>query len=377
MVTSMRLKNRENREFLASGIILLALCIALCILPSAAGFAADFSTKNLIDHGHFKRARTMLEDQLAKHPKDADSLVLMARVKLAYSQLDEAANILQQAISLEPSNSDAHLYLANTYGREAEKAGWFEKIGLARKVKKELQQATTLDPKNMDALEGMMEFYLEAPGVMGGSGRQAEEMASRILTLDAVRGNLSQGRIASHAKKFAECEAFFQKAVNAAPQSYDALLAVADLYLQDHWNNLDKAAEYADKALGVDPSRVGSYTVLASVLAATDRWRELDELLANSEKRIPDNLVPYFVAGRVLIVKQKDPARAERYLRRYLSQEEPEGETPSFAAAHWRLGLALDRENRREEAVGEIQEAVRMDPSLKQAKIDLARLKSH
>jgi tetratricopeptide (TPR) repeat protein len=369
----MRLRNRENREFQASGIILLALSM----LRPAAGLAVDSSAKNLVDHGHFKRARTMLEERLAKNPKEADALVLMARVKLAYGQLDEAANILQQAISLEPSNSDAHLYLANTYGREAEKAGWLEKMGLARKVKKELQHATTLDPKNMDALEGMMDFYLEAPGVMGGSGKQAEEMASRILALDAVRGNLSQGRIASHTKKFAQCEAFFQKAVNAAPESYDALLAVADLYLQDHWNNLDKAAEYAGKALRVDPSRVGSYNVLASVLAATERWRELDELLDNSTKQIPDNLVPYFVAGRVLIVDQKDPARAERYLRRYLSQEEPEGETPSFAAARWRLGLALERENRREEAVREMQEAVRMDRSLKQAIIDLARLKGH
>ena len=102
-----------------------------------------------------------------------------------------------------------------------------------------------------------------------------------------------------------------------------------------------------------------------------------DELLTSSERQIPDNLVPYYVAGRALIIKQKDPARAERYFRKYLSQQEPEGETPSLAAARWRLGLALEKENRKEEALREIQAAVKMDPDMKEAQTDLKRVKNH
>lgn len=138
---SMRLRNSET------GLRVMASSIpwfGLCILSSAAGFAADSSAKDLIDHGHFKRARTMLEDRLAKN----HALVLMARVRLAYRQPGEATTILEQAISLEPNNSDAHLYLGDAYSRKADKAGWFEKIGLARRIKAELQQAITLDPRS-------------------------------------------------------------------------------------------------------------------------------------------------------------------------------------------------------------------------------------
>lgn len=223
----------------------------------------------------------------------------------------------------------------------------------------------------------MMDFYLEAPGVMGGSVSQAEEIAGRMLAIDTVQGNLGRARIAAHEKKLAESEAFHLKAVQAMPQSYEALIGAASLYLQDRWNDLDKATQYARKALEIDSSRTASYNVLAYALASTERWRELDELLAASEKQIPDNLVPYFVAGRTLILKQKDPARAERYFRKYLSQQEPEGDTPGFAAARWRLGLALEKENRKEEALREIQDAVRMDPDLKEAQTDLKRLKNH
>ena len=351
--------------------------LALSIPSKAVTLTANSSPKSLIEQGHFKQARTILEAQLARNPKDADALVLTARVKLAYRRTDEAITIVQQAISLQPNNAEAHIYLADAYSRKAERAGWFEKIGLARKIKAELQQAMTLDPKNVDALDGMLDFYLEAPGVMGGSVSQAEEIANRMLAVDAVQGNLGRARIAAHQKKPDEREAFQLKAVEAMPQSYEALIGAADLYLQDHWNNLDKAADYARKALKVDPTRTASYNVLAYVFATAERWGELDELLASSEKQIPDNLVPYFVAGRTLIVKQKDPARAESCFRKYLSQSEPEGETPGFAAARWRLGLALEKENRREEALREIQEAVRMDPDLKEAQNDLKRLKNH
>jgi len=347
------------------------------MLSSVVMPATDSASKDLISHGHFKRARIELENRLAKSPRDADALVLMARVKLAYRQTEEATAMLQQAILLEPKNSDALLYLGDAYSRRAEKAGWVEKVGWARKIKAELQQAVMLDPKSVDALEGMMEFYLEAPSVLGGSSSQAEEVANRIFALDAVRGNLAQGRIAAHQKRFAQCEAFYQKAVQVAPQSYEALIGDADLYLQDHWSNSDKAAEYARKASQIDPSRADGYVVLAQVLAATERWRELEELLTGSERRVSDNLVPYYVAGRTLLVNEKDPARAERYFRKYLSQQEPEGDTPGFAAAHWRLGSALDRENRKEEALRELQAAVEMDPDLKEAQTDLKRLKSH
>lgn len=81
--------------------------------------------------------------------------------------------------------------------------------------------------------------------------------------------------------------------------------------------------------------------------------------------------------GRALIIKQKEPARAERYFRECLSQQEPEGETPSLAAAHWWLGLALEKENRKDEALREIQAAAKMDPDMKEARTDLKRVKNH
>ena len=70
-----------------------------------------------------------------------------------------------------------------------------------------------------------------------------------------------------------------------------------------------------------------------------------------------------------------DLPRAERYARKYLAQE-PEPTSSSPAVAHWRLGLVLEKQGRKGDAIAERQSATRMDPKFEQAQKDLKRLKA-
>jgi TolA-binding protein len=62
-------------------------------------------------------------------------------------------------------------------------------------------------------------------------------------------------------------------------------------------------------------------------------------------------------------------------LRKYLTQQ-PEGEAPTLGEAHWRLGQALARQGKNEDAQREMEDAVRINPDLKDARKELERLKS-
>jgi tetratricopeptide (TPR) repeat protein len=62
-------------------------------------------------------------------------------------------------------------------------------------------------------------------------------------------------------------------------------------------------------------------------------------------------------------------------VRKYLGQE-PEGEEPDRAHAHRLLGLILEKQGRRAEAVSELEAAVEMNPRFKEAKEDLKRVKA-
>ena len=352
-----------------------------CVLLLAAGVAcgADNTPASLIAAGHFKQARTLLEKRIAENPKDADTLVLLARVRLAYQEHEEASRLLLQALAIQPEHSDAHLYMAEMYSQKVDHVGVFEKAGVAKKIRFEAERALAANPRNIDALETLLDFHLEAPRMVGGDKGKAAELAEKIARLDPVRGYFAKAEIAAKEKHHDRQEALLEQAVIADPQSYAALVAAADLYLtglyaKDRTLSYAKATDYARKALAVDDGRVRAYATLAEAYAAQQQWAQLEDTLAAADKAVPDDASPYFRAGNALLVTGRQPARAETYFRKYLSQE-PEGEAPTQAVAHWRLGLALEKQGRKAEAIQEIQMAVKMKPGLKEAKKDLDRLK--
>lgn len=351
-----------------------ALLLSIVIVPLAA-FARDASPADLIHDGHFKQARPLLEQQLRENPRNPEALVLLARIHLAYKEHEKALNLLRQAVALQPANSDAHVYLAEAYGQKIDHVGTFEKMGMAKTIRKEAERAVAAGPNNLDALESLMEFHIEAPGIVGGSKDKARELAARITELDPVRGAFARAAIAAHDKHYDQQKQFQLKAVESDPHSYDALVGAAQLYLSQPFVDYHVASEFAARAIAVDATRVRAYSLLAQAYASLGRSSELAALLQRAEAQVPDDLAPYFYAGQVLVSTGNDPAVAEKLLRKYLTQQ-PEGEAPSLGEAHWRLGQALAQQGRNDDAVREMQAAVRMNPELKDARKQLKRLKS-
>jgi tetratricopeptide (TPR) repeat protein len=186
---------------------------------------------------------------------------------------------------------------------------------------------------------------------------------------------MARGEVAERSQQPAEAEAYYRKAAETDPKNYSAQLAPAWLCLSDENKKYDVAERYARQAIALDPGRSAGYSALARALAAGERWQELETLLAQAEKMVPDDLSPAFHAGLGILLAGKDPHRAERYLRKYLTQE-PEGQAPPLSRAHWRLGQALEKQGHNSEAIAEMENALRLEPSLDPVKKDLKRLKS-
>jgi len=91
---------------------------------------------------------------------------------------------------------------------------------------------------------------------------------------------------------------------------------------------------------------------------------------------VPDDLSPQFQSARFIWIAKKGDewGRAEHYLRTYLGMP-TEGGEPSLAVDHWLLGLVLEKEGHKAEALNEVQTAVNLDPSFEGAKRDLKRMK--
>ncbi len=352
--------------------------ILLILVSTSWALGGDPSRDNpqvLVDAGHWKRARAILEPRVAANPQDAEAAYLLSQVKMTFEDFDGALRLAQRAVDLDAKQARYHYQLAAVWGEMAARVGVVSGAGMVRRFKKELATALALDPHNLDALEAQMEFYYHAPWIVGGDKGKAQGVAAEITRLRPARGYLDQAELAQDDGNKAALEGLYLKAVQADPGNFDAQTSLADYYSRPPQNRFEQASQYAWNAIHVDPERGGGYALLARVLAFQQRWKELDALLAQASARASDDLAPYYESANALLETGRELSRAENYARKYLSQD-PEGEKPSTADAHRLLGLILEKEGRAAEARNELAAAVRLKPGFQEAKDDLKRLGS-
>jgi len=352
-----------------------SIFFAAALLMGAAWSATtgDLAPDVLLENGHLKRLKTVAEQKLKGNPSDPAAQYYLAYIKFQMNDLDAALPLAERAAAADPKNGDYRYLIASIYGRKAEQSGIFSQLGHARRFKKEAEATIEINPLHIDARLGLMEYHLRAPGIAGGDKKKADQYVNEIMRIDPARGYLAQARKANIEKQTDSIESLYLKAMEANPKNYSAHLTVSGYYANVA-KKYDLAEQHSREALKIDADRIAAYNSLAGLYAFQARWQDLDTIIAQAEKAVPDNPAPYFFAARVLSGSGKDNARAERYLLKYLSAE-PEINGPSFAQARWRLGLVYEKMGRKADAIREIETALRLNPDMDDAKKDLKRIK--
>jgi tetratricopeptide (TPR) repeat protein len=129
----------------------------------------------------------------------------------------------------------------------------------------------------------------------------------------------------------------------------------------------------AKKAIENNPSWARLYGHLVQAFAGEGKWGEVEAALLQSEKAVPENLHPHYLAAAKLISASKDPKRAEALLRRYLAHE-PEVGAPSRANARFLLGISLEQQGDKAGALKELKDASKALPKDKDIAAAIKRL---
>ena len=214
---------------------LFAACL-LCAMPGAQaeGYAAALKAKR------FQEAERLANAALAVNPRDP--LALHAKVDALLgmgpaSRLDEATRLAEQCIAANPKQSLCHEALGNVLGTKAINAGIFSAMGYAGKICDAFSTAIALDPSNMAARFALLQYFLNAPAIVGGGTGKAQELAAATGKLHADAGKLMLVQIDAKAEQATKAEAALRKL--AAPDSdvlaehqRDAWWSVGQLYVQ-------------------------------------------------------------------------------------------------------------------------------------------------
>lgn len=323
--------HRIRIPFLALSLLLFASSYSS---PSAWAEATPSPTAAavaLFEAGHLAEAERAFQALVKSDPKDAVAAHYLGRLAFQKGDFDEAIERLGKAAERAPGRSDYQLWLGRAYGRAAQRASLLRQPSLAGNCREAFEKAVALDAANLDAREDLMNYYLQAPGFMGGGADKAKAQAEEIAQRDALRGHFARAAILLQAKDRAGAERELRAALSSTPASQRARLRLASLLLDD--KRLDEAFAVLEEGL----------------------------------KLAPGNAALLYQVGRAAAVSGQRLERGEQALNEFLALSSRGDDTPGPAAAHWRLGGIHEHRGQRDAARAAYREALRLDPKFEQA----------
>jgi len=168
-------------------------------------------------------ARAAFDALLQAEPRNAEVPYYLGRLDLRARNPDAAVEHFSAAIALDPAKSAYHLELGGAYGNKAQSAGLLGKASLAGKARSAFEKAVALDPSSYDAQSALFQYYVQAPGFMGGGFDKALAQSEVLIKLDPVRGRHAQANLYVREKKYAEAFAIFDAMLQAKHDDYGAL----------------------------------------------------------------------------------------------------------------------------------------------------------
>ena len=93
-----------------------------------------------------------------------------------------------------------HYWLGRSFGRRAETSSPFLAPRYASKARAYFEKAVALDPNNEEALNDLFDYYLEAPGFLGGGYDKAEAIAKRIAERNPAEGHFARSAVGGQAQ---------------------------------------------------------------------------------------------------------------------------------------------------------------------------------
>ena len=261
--------------------VLKHLAILMCASSALLAGPPELErAKRLYDQTDFDQSLRILQ---AVGNKDSDIYAMIGRNYYMLADYKKATDNLERAFAMNPHNAEYSLWLGRAYGRRAETSNPFTAPGHASRARQYFEKSVALDPREIEALNDLFEYYMEAPGFLGGGLDKAERIAGMIAAVNPSEGHWAEAKIAERRKDFSKAEEQLRRAVDLAPH------------------------------------QVGRLIDLARFLTKQGRLQEADQSLAKADHIAPDSPKLMYAKADLYIKSGRNLDVARDLLKRYMS----------------------------------------------------------
>jgi tetratricopeptide (TPR) repeat protein len=336
----MQILGRTKGRLLAS-LLCVPLAGATSVLATLKQSDSLEAGRRAYESSDYSKAVLELQAAAAKETQNGEIQLLLTKSYLELQERDAAITSAERAVAIDPKSSVYHEWLGRAYGEKADHSSMFSALGLARKTHREFEVAVELDEKNFPARQALIEYYCEAPGIVGGGEEKAKPEIEKLQAMDASEGHFAAGICRKQKKEFVAADAEFKLALESHPKRADLIYDIGDYAMRHgHAEQLMQVAELGAQIAPSDPRGL-------------------------------------FYRAVGLILENEKPEAAEKLLREYLQKAPKRAEYPRYVAAHEWLGRLYENKGDKKSAEKEYQAALQLDPKDKSVRESLRRVEKN
>jgi len=233
------------KRVLEAGFLLVAAVVAAVHLSAQSAAGSLAAANAALQAGEADKALSLLNSL----PDSSEARNLKCRVYFMIERFDEASAECEQAVNLDGQSSNNHLWFGRALGEKAENASFISAFSLAKRARAEFEQAVNLNPRNVDALTDLGEFYTSAPSVVGGGDDKAEALLPLFDKVEAEGAHQLRGRIAESHKDYGTAEHEYQLAVSSSLHPAFPWMTLASFYRKrQRFDEMESAVQSGYKA---------------------------------------------------------------------------------------------------------------------------------
>jgi tetratricopeptide (TPR) repeat protein len=217
---------------------IITLFLFFINLPLVA--QTDFYTaEKLFLEKKYEESKKSFEFFLKNNPNNLQAIEYLGDIAGQQQKWDAAVTYYKFLKNQNPKSSKYWYKYGGALGMKAKNCNKFKALGMISDIENSFLIASKLDSKNVDPRWALVYFYLELPGILGGSEKKAERYSDELIEISKVDGYLSKGYIAESLNKYQVAENFYLKAhsIGNSKVTYQKLY---DLYTKK-LKNFDKA----------------------------------------------------------------------------------------------------------------------------------------
>ncbi|WP_245902675.1 tetratricopeptide repeat protein [Flavobacterium aciduliphilum] len=168
--------------------------------------------EQLFQQEKYEEAKKSFAQLLSNNPNNYKVKEYLGDIAGHQKKWDEALYYYKALKNQFPQEAMYFYKFGGALGMKAKSVSKFKALTMLDDIETAFCTAARLDEKHVDCRWALVMFYIELPGIVGGSEKKAQKYANELMRISKVDGYLSKGYIDEYYERYDEAEKNYTRA---------------------------------------------------------------------------------------------------------------------------------------------------------------------